>query len=163
MALCMQTRSIAGVRPAARSAVRSAPFRGSRVVVRASPAVSDIVDKLKTLTLLEASELVSEIERTFGVDASAAAPAAMSAAPVAAAAAPVVEEKTTFDVVLEAIPADKKVGVYKVVRNIAGIAVNQVKEFTATLPKVLKEAMSKEDAEAAKAQLVEVGATAKVV
>ncbi|GLI59807.1 hypothetical protein VaNZ11_001772 [Volvox africanus] len=164
MALCMQTRSIAGVRSRT-SAVRSAPFRGSRMVVRASPAVNEIVDKLKTLTLLEASELVSEIEKTFGVDASAAAPVAFAAMPAAgaAAAAPVVEEKTTFDVVLEEIPADKKVGIYKVVRNIANIAVNQVKEFTATMPKVLKEGLSKEDAEAAKAQLVEAGAKAKVV
>lgn len=162
MALCMQTRSIAGVRPRT-SAVRSAPFRGSRTIVRASPAVSDIVDKLKTLTLLEASELVSEIEKTFGVDASAAAPMAFAAMPAGAAAAPVVEEKTTFELILEEIPADKKVGVYKVVRNIANIAVNQVKEFTATLPKVLKEGMSKEDAEAGKAQLLEVGAKAKVV
>lgn len=82
----------------------------------------------------------------------------MVAAPGAAAAAPVVEEKTTFDLVLEDIPADKKVGVYKVVRNIAGIAVNQVKEFTATLPKVLKEGLSKEDANAGKAELEAAGA-----
>ncbi|KAJ9507059.1 hypothetical protein QJQ45_004660 [Haematococcus lacustris] len=94
---------------------------------------------------------VSEIEKTFGVDASAAAaaPVAMAAGP-AAAAAPVVEEKTTFDVVLEEIPADKKVAIYKVVRSIANIAVNQVKDFTATLPKVLKEGASKEDAEEAR-------------
>jgi large subunit ribosomal protein L7/L12 len=125
--------------------------------------VSDIVDKLKTLSLLEASELVSEIEKTFGVDASAAAaPTMMMAAPAAAAAA-VVEEKTAFDVVLEEIPADKKVGIYKVVRNIAGIAVNQVKEFTATLPKTVKEGMTKEDAEAALAQLKEAGAVVKIV
>lgn len=135
------------------------------VVVRSSAAVSDIVSKLKTLTLLEASELVSEIEKTFGVDASAAAaPVGMGMAMAApAAAAPVVEEKTAFDLVLEEIPADKKVGVYKVVRTIANIAVNQVKDFTATLPKVLKEAMTKEEAEAGKAMLLEVGAKAKVV
>ena len=89
--------------------------------------------------------------------AAAAAPV-MVAAPGAAAAAPAVEEKTTFDLVLEDIPADKKVGVYKVVRNIAGIAVNQVKEFTATLPKVLKEGLSKEDANAGKAELEAAGA-----
>jgi large subunit ribosomal protein L7/L12 len=108
---------------------------------------------------------VSEIEKTFGVDASAAvaAPVIMAAPGAAAAAAPVVEEKTTFDVVLEEIPADKKVAVYKVVRGIAGIAVNQVKEYTATLPKVLKEGASKEEAEDAKKQLVDAGAKAKVV
>ncbi|GFH14816.1 uncharacterized protein HaLaN_10937 [Haematococcus lacustris] len=122
------------------------------------------VDKLKTLTLLEASELVSEIEKTFGVDASAAAaaPVAMAAGP-AAAAAPVVEEKTTFDVVLEEIPADKKVAIYKVVRSIANIAVNQVKDFTATLPKVLKEGASKEDAEEARRLVADAGGKVKVV
>lgn len=87
-----------------------------------------------------------------------AAPAA-SAAPAAA----IVEEKTTFDVVLEEIPADKKVSVYKVVRSIANIAVNQVKEFTASLPKTLKEGASKEDANDACAQLVAAGAKAKVI
>jgi len=128
-------------------------------------AVNEIIEKLKTLTLLEASELVSQIEETFGVDASApvgggVVMAAMPAGGGEAAAKP--EEKTLFDVVLEEIPADKKVGIYKVVRNIANIAVNQVKEFTATLPKALKESVSKEEAEAAKQQLEEAGAKVKI-
>lgn len=131
-------------------------------------AVNEIIEKLKTLTLLEASELVSQIEETFGVDASAPAGGAMMMAPMAggggaAEAAPKEEEKTLFDVVLEDIPADKKVAVYKVVRSIANIAVNQVKEFTASLPKALKESVSKEEAEAAKQQLEEAGAKAKIV
>jgi len=133
--------------------------------VRASGAVGEIVDKLKTLTLLEASELVSEIETTFGVDASAAAaaPVAVAAAPGAGAAAPAAEEeKTTFDVVLEEIPGDKKVAVYKAVRAIADIPVNLVKEWTQTLPKTLLEGCSKEDAEAAVKQLTEAGAKSKV-
>lgn len=128
--------------------------------------VNEIIEKLKTLTLLEASELVSQIEETFGVDASAPVGGGvmMAAMPAGAAeAAPKEEEKTLFDLVLEEIPADKKVGVYKVVRNIANIAVNQVKEFTATLPKALKESISKEEAEAAKQQLEEVGAKVKIV
>lgn len=129
--------------------------------------VNEIIEKLKTLTLLEASELVSQIEETFGVDASAPVGGGvmMAAMPSggAAEAAPKEEEKTLFDVVLEEIPGDKKVGVYKVVRNIANIAVNQVKEFTATLPKTLKESVSKEEAEAAKQQLEEVGAKVKIV
>ena len=124
-------------------------------------------EKLKTLTLLEASELVSQIEETFGVDASAPVGGGvmMAAMPAggAAEAAPKEEEKTLFDVVLEEIPGDKKVGVYKVVRNIANIAVNQVKDFTATLPKTLKESVSKEEAEAAKQQLEDVGAKVKIV
>ncbi len=130
--------------------------------------VTEIIEKLKTLTLLEASELVSQIEETFGVDASAPVGggvmmAAMPSAGGAAEATPKEEEKTLFDVILEEIPADKKVGVYKVVRNIANIAVNQVKEFTATLPKALKESVSKEEAEAAKQQLEDVGAKVKIV
>jgi large subunit ribosomal protein L7/L12 len=134
------------------------------VRVAASSNVTEIVEKLKTMTLLEASELVSEIEKTFGVDASAAVagPAMVMAAAPGAAAAPAVEEKTTFDVVLEDIPADKKVAIYKVVRNIANIAVNQVKDFTATLPKVLKEGASKEEAADAVKQLTDAGAKAKV-
>lgn len=130
-------------------------------------AVNEIIEKLKTLTLLEASELVSQIEETFGVDASAPAGGAVMMAPMAGAgaaeAAPKEEEKTLFDVVLEEIPADKKVAVYKVVRSIANIAVNQVKEFTAALPKALKESVSKEEAETAKQQLEEAGAKVKIV
>ena len=128
-------------------------------------AVNEILEKLKTLTLLEASELVSKIEETFGVDASAPAGGAVMMAPAAGAAdAPVKEEeKTLFDVVLEEIPSDKKVAVYKVVRSIANIAVNQVKEFTGTLPKALKESISKEEAETAKQQLEDAGAKVKIV
>nr|AWI68256.1 ribosomal protein L12 [Pediastrum angulosum] len=128
--------------------------------------VNEIVEKLKTLTLLEASELVSKIEETFGVDASApAGGAVIMAAPAAgtAEAAPKEEEKTLFDVVLEEIPADKKVSIYKVVRSIANIAVNQVKEFTSSLPKALKEGISKEEAQAAKQQLEDAGAKVKIV
>lgn len=126
-------------------------------------AVNEIIEKLKTLSLLEASELVSQIEETFGVDASApAGGAVMMAAMPAGEAAAAVEEKTTFDVILEDIPADKKVAVYKVVRSIANIAVNQVKEYTATLPKALKEGLSKEEADAAKQQLEEAGAKVKI-
>jgi large subunit ribosomal protein L7/L12 len=129
-------------------------------------AVNEILEKLKTLTLLEAPELVSKIEETFGVDASAPAGGAVMMAPMAgggADAAPKEEEKTLFDVVLEDIPSDKKVAIYKVVRSIANIAVNQVKEFTATLPKALRESVSKEEAEAAKQQLEEAGAKVKIV
>jgi large subunit ribosomal protein L7/L12 len=128
--------------------------------------VNEIIEKLKTLTLLEASELVSQIETTFGVDASAPAGGAVMMAPVAGGAggeaAPKEEEKTLFDVVLENIPNDKKVGIYKVIRGIANIPVNQIKEFTATLPKALKESVSKEEAEAAKQQLEEAGAKVKI-
>ena len=127
--------------------------------------VNEIIEKLKSLTLLEASELVSQIEETFGVDASASAGAVMMAPMQAggvAEAAPKEEEKTLFDVILEEIPADKKVAIYKVVRSIANIAVNQVKDFTATLPKALRESVSKEEAEASKQQLEEAGAKVRI-
>ena len=128
--------------------------------------VNEIIEKLKTLTLLEASELVSQIEETFGVDASASSGSVMMA-PIAggvvAETAPKEEEKTLFDVILEEIPADKKVAIYKVVSSIANIAVNQVKEFTGTLPKALRESVSKEEAEAAKQQLEDAGAKVKIV
>lgn len=130
--------------------------------------VNEILDKLKSLTLLEASELVSKIEETFGVDASASTGGAMMMAPVdqggqTATAETAPEEKTLFDVILEEIPSDKKVSVYKVVRSIANIAVNQVKEFTSVLPKNIKESVSKEEAETVKQQLEEVGAKVKIV
>lgn len=99
----------------------------------------------------------------MNASAAAAAPVALDgAAAPAAAAAPVVEEKTAFDVILEEIPADKKVAVYKVVRSIANIAVNQVKEYTSTLPKVLKEGVSKDEAAEAVKQLTDIGAKAKM-
>nr|YP_009632324.1 ribosomal protein L12 [Parallela transversalis]AYQ22913.1 ribosomal protein L12 [Parallela transversalis] len=132
--------------------------------------VNEIIEKLKTLTLLEASELVSQIETSFGVDASAPAAGSFAMAPAAAGAAgaapegpPKEEEKTLFDIVLEEIPADKKIAVYKVVRSIANIAVAEVKGFTSTLPKALKESISKEEAEAAKKQLEDAGAKVKIV
>jgi large subunit ribosomal protein L7/L12 len=129
--------------------------------------VNEIIEKLKSLTLLEASELVSQIEITFGVDAAAPAGGAMfMAAPTGAALAEgpaKEEEKTLFDVVLEEIPADKKIAIYKVVRSIANIAVAEVKEFTATLPKALKESISKDEAETALKQLEAAGAKVKIV
>jgi len=131
--------------------------------------VNEIIEKLKSLTLLEASELVSQIETTFGVDTSVPTGGAVFAAPVAGGASPAAEtpvkeeEKTLFDVILEEIPADKKIAIYKVVRSIANIAVAQVKEFTATLPKALKESISKDEAETAFKQLEAAGAKVKIV
>eukprot|EP00798_Chlamydomonas_sp_ICE-L_P004151 gene4151-14250_t len=146
-----------------RPAFRAAPIMGARRVVARAGAVSEIVEKLKTLTLLEASELVKEIEETFGVDASAAAAGpAMMMAPAGGAPAEVVEEKTAFDIVLEAFPADKKVSVYKVVRNLAGISVAQVKEYTSALPKTICESLPKAEAEAGVKALLEIGATASI-
>ena len=120
-----------------------------------SEKINQIVDELKTLTLLEASELVVAIEETFGVDASAAAGGAV----VMAAAGPAeeVEEKTEFDMELTEVPADKKIAVLKVVRGITGLGLKEAKELVESAPKVIQEAMAKDAAEDAKKQIEEAG------
>jgi large subunit ribosomal protein L7/L12 len=101
-----------------------------------SEKITQIVEELKTLTLLEASELVAQIEETFGVDASAAAGGGM----VMAAAAPAeeVEEKTEFDLMLDEVPADKKIAVLKVVRSITGLGLKEAKELVESAPKLVQ-------------------------
>lgn len=127
-----------------------------------SATTDEILEKLKSLTLLEASELVKQIEEAFGV--SAAAPAAsgmmmMGAMPgVPAAEAEPEEEKTEFDVVLEEFPSDKKIAVLKVVRGITGLGLKEAKELVESAPKPIKEAIAKEAAEDAKKQLEDAGA-----
>ena len=116
-----------------------------------SEKITQIVEDLKTLTLLEASELVAAIEETFGVDASAAAGGAV----VMAAAGPAeeVEEKTEFDISLDEVPADKKIAVLKVVRGITGLGLKEAKELVESAPKVIQEAIAKDAAEDAKKQI----------
>lgn len=102
-------------------------------------AVDEVMEKLKTMTLLEASELVKAIEVTFGVDASASSGGGgmMMMAPAAAAApAAVVEEQTEFDLVLESYPADKKIAVLKVVRALTGLGLKEAKDLVEAAPKV---------------------------
>ncbi|WP_297181958.1 50S ribosomal protein L7/L12 [uncultured Enorma sp.] len=113
----------------------------------------EIIEALKEMTLLEASELVKMIEDTFVV--SAAAPAAVVAGP--AAAAPAEEEKTEFDVVLEGF-GDNKIAVIKVVRELTSLGLKEAKEVVESAPKAVLEGVKKEDAEAAKAKLEEAGA-----
>jgi large subunit ribosomal protein L7/L12 len=130
-----------------------------------SAATDEILEKLKGLTLLEASELVTQIEDAFGV--TAAAPAGggmMMMAPGASApaAAEPEEEKTEFDVILEEYPADKKIAILKVVRAITGLGLKEAKEVVESTPKALKEGTSKDDAEAIKKQLEEAGAKATI-
>ncbi len=120
-----------------------------------SAATDQILDQLKTLSLLEAAELVKQIEEAFGVSAAAPAGGMMMAAPAAAAEA--VEEKTEFDVVLEEVPADKKIAVLKVVRTLTGLGLKEAKDLVESTPKAVKEAVSKDDAEAAKKELEEAG------
>jgi len=121
-----------------------------------SEKIDQIVEELKTLTLLEASELVSKIEETFGVDASAAAggPVMMAAAADADDAA---EEKTEFDVMLDEVPADKKIAILKIVRSLTGLGLKEAKELVESAPKLVQEALGKEAAEDAKAQIEAAG------
>ena len=114
----------------------------------------EIIEALKEMTLLEASELVKAIEDTFGV--SAAAPAAVVAAPAAGAGAEE-EEKTEFDVVLEGF-GDNKIAVIKVVREITGLGLKEAKEVVEGAPKAVAEGVNKEKAEEIKAKLEEAGA-----
>ena len=121
-----------------------------------SEKITQIVEELKTLTLLEASELVTAIEETFGVDASASVGGnvVMAAAPTAAEE---VEEKTEFNVTLEEVPADKKIAVLKVVRSLTGLGLKEAKELVESTPKVIQESLGKEAAEDAKKQIEDAG------
>lgn len=134
-----------------------------------SAKTDEILEQLKSLSLLEASELVKQIEEAFGVDASASAgggmmmmaPGMMGGGAGAAAAEPE-EEKTEFDVVLEEVPADKKIAILKVVRGLTGLGLKEAKEMVEAAPKAVKEGVSKDDAEAAKKELEEAGAKVTV-
>jgi len=120
-----------------------------------SEKINQIVEELKTLTLLEASELVTKIEETFNVDAAAAAGGTM----VMATAAPTeeVEEKTEYDVVLEEVPADKKIAILKVVRSLTGLGLKEAKELVESAPKQVQEGIAKEAAEEAQKQIETAG------
>jgi large subunit ribosomal protein L7/L12 len=113
-----------------------------------------IIEAVKSMTVLELNDLVKAIEEEFGV--TAAAPVVMGGAAVAA-----VEEQTEFDVIL-ASPGDQKIKVIKVVREITGLGLKEAKELVDNTPKAIKEGVSKEDAEAVKAKLEEVGANVEV-
>ncbi|MBP0027955.1 50S ribosomal protein L7/L12 [Roseofilum sp. Guam] len=128
-----------------------------------SAVTDEIVEKLKTLSLLEASELVKQIEEVFGVSA-AATGGMMMMAPGPNTATPAEEEveKTEFDVVLEEVPADKKIAILKVVRALTGLGLKEAKEMVESAPKPIKEAVAKDAAEDAKKQLEEAGAKVSV-
>ena len=118
----------------------------------ASEKVTAMIEEIKALSVLELAELVHEIEDAFGVSAAAAV-----AAPVAAAAGPAAEEKTEFDVVLTDFGAEK-IKVIKEVRGITGLGLAEAKAKVEGIPAVIKEQASKEEAEAIKKQLEDVGA-----
>ena len=127
-----------------------------------SAATDQILEQLKTLSLLEAAELVKQIEEAFGVSAAAPVGGFSMAAPGGAAAAEPVEEKTEFDVILEEVPADKKIAILKVVRTITGLGLKEAKDLVESTPKAVKEGTGKDDAEAIKKQLEESGAKVTV-
>ena len=123
-----------------------------------SEKIDQIVEDLKTLTLLEASELVTKIEETFGVDASASMGGGMvmSAAPVAVEE---VEEKTDFDIILEEVPKAKKIAVLKIVRSITGLGLKEAKELVESAPKQIQDGVAKDAAEDIKKQIEDAGGT----
>lgn len=126
----------------------------------ASEKVLNLIEEVKSLTVLELSELVKTLEEEFGV--SAAAPvAAVAAVPAAGAAPAQVEEKTEFDVILANVGAEK-IKVIKVVRELTGLGLKEAKELVDNAPKPIKEGASKEEADQIKAKLEEVGATVEI-
>ena len=120
-----------------------------------SDKVLKLIEDVKALTVMELSELVKALEEEFGV--SAAAPVAVAATPAAGAAAPAAEEKTEFDVVLAEVGANK-INVIKVVRELTGLGLKEAKDLVDGAHKAVKEAVSKDDAEAMKKKLEEAGA-----
>nr|NP_043693.1 ribosomal protein L12 [Trieres chinensis]P49550.1 RecName: Full=Large ribosomal subunit protein bL12c; AltName: Full=50S ribosomal protein L12, chloroplastic [Trieres chinensis]CAA91725.1 50S ribosomal protein L12 [Trieres chinensis] len=125
-----------------------------------SEKIDQIVEELKTLTLLEASELVSKIEETFDVDASASVGGGMMMA--GPAVVEEVEEKTEFDVMLDEVPADKKIAVLKVVRSLTGLGLKEAKELVESAPKQIQEGVAKDAAEEAKKQIEDAGGKASL-
>jgi large subunit ribosomal protein L7/L12 len=121
----------------------------------------EILDSISKMTVLEVVELISDMEKKFGV--TAAAPVAAAAAPgAAAAAAAPVEEKTEFTVVLKEYPADKKVSVIKVVRELTGLGLKEAKDLVEGAPSTVKEGIPKADAETMKKKLEDAGAKAAI-
>ena len=123
----------------------------------ASEKITNILEEIKTLTIIELADLVKAVEEEFGV--SAAAPVGVVA--VAGAAAPAAEEKTEFDVVLVS-GGEKKLNVVKVVKEALGLGLKDAKDLVDGAPKTLKEGATKDEAEALKKQLEEAGATVEI-
>ena len=123
--------------------------------------IQGIVDQIKEMTLLEASQLVKLMEETFGVSAAAAVAAAPAAAAGGGEAAAPAEEKTEFDVILQAAGGNK-INVIKVVREITALGLKEAKDLVEAAPKAVKEGVSKEEAETVRQKLADAGATVEV-
>lgn len=126
-----------------------------------SEAIDKIVEQIKGLTLLEASELVKKLEETLGVSAAAAAPMAVAGAAAGAAGAAPAEEKTEFSVVLTAVGANK-INVIKAVREVTSLGLKEAKDLVDGAPKPIKEGVGKDEAEAIRKKFTEAGATVEV-
>ncbi|MBR4466666.1 MAG: 50S ribosomal protein L7/L12 [Clostridia bacterium] len=120
--------------------------------------IQQILDTIDTLTILELSDLVKALEEKYGVSA---APVAVAAAP-GAAAAPAEEEKTEFDVELTAFAEDKKLKVIKEIKDLCGLSLGEAKDLVVNAPKMIKTAVSKEEAEQIKKQVEEAGGTVTI-
>nr|QCI06085.1 ribosomal protein L12 [Delesseria sanguinea] len=129
-----------------------------------SDKINSIIENLKSLTLLEAAELVKQIEEVFDVDASSVSNSSMVMMPTDNHNLPSneIEEKTEFNVVLEEVPSAKKIAVLKVVRSLTSLGLKEAKELVESTPKIIKESTSKEDAEEIKVKLEEVGAKVSI-
>ena len=125
-----------------------------------SDAIDKIVEEIKGLTLLEASELVKKLEETLGVSAAAAAPVIVAGAGTGAAAAPA-EEKTEFNVILTSVGANK-INVIKAVREVTSLGLKEAKDLVDGAPKPIKEGVNKEEAESIKKKFTDAGATVEV-
>nr|QCI04838.1 ribosomal protein L12 [Bornetia secundiflora] len=126
--------------------------------------INNIIEELKSLTLLEAAQLVKEIEEVFDVDASAVANTGMVMMSPTRDNVPEesIEEKTEFDVILESVPAPKKIAILKVVRSLTSLGLKEAKELVESVPKPIKESASKEEADQIKGKLEEAGATVSI-
>jgi large subunit ribosomal protein L7/L12 len=129
--------------------------------VKTTATVQEIIDKIKNMTVLELADLVKAMESEFGVSAAAPVVATAAAASAEAAAAPAEEEKTEFNVILKEVGANK-INVIRAVRELTALGLKESKDLVESAPKAVKEAVSKDDAAAAKAKLEAAGATAEI-
>ena len=126
-----------------------------------SVAKAEILDAISNMTVLELSQLIKDMEEKFGVSAAAAA-VAVAAPAAGGAGAAAAEEKTEFNVILASAPADKKIGIIKVVREVTGLGLKEAKDLVEGAPKPVKEGVNKDEAEKIKKALTEAGAGVEV-
>ena len=122
-----------------------------------SDKLTSFIEQLKTLTLLEAAQLVKEIEDVFGVDTSVSVASSGNFSSPVAPVVEVIEEKTAFDILLSDVPADKKIAILKVVRTITGLGLKESKDIVDNIPKILKEGVTKEESEGIKKEIEAAG------